>query len=132
MPEKFSLYLYTFLFSLGGAVVGFFIEKFVLKKIEKYTLKTKWKYDDIIFEGHKVIETRARGIDKGIAASIFLEQEQYSFVLAIGDDKTDEDLFKVIPSAQYSIRVGLIQSAAKYNLKQQKDVLSLLRRLQTL
>lgn len=84
-----------------------------------------------IIEGHKVIETRARGIDKGMAASIWLENEQYSFVLAIGDDKTDEDLFKVIPSAQYSIRVGLIQSAAKYNLKQQKDVLSLLRNLQT-
>jgi len=48
MPEKFSYYLYIFLFSLGGAIAGFFVEKFILKKIEKYTLKTKWKYDDII------------------------------------------------------------------------------------
>lgn len=82
-----------------------------------------------IIEGNKVIETRARGIDKGIAASIWLKHKQYDFVLAIGDDKTDEDLFNVIPSSQYSIRVGLMQSAARYNFKQQKEVLSFLKKL---
>ncbi|MBL7893568.1 MAG: bifunctional alpha,alpha-trehalose-phosphate synthase (UDP-forming)/trehalose-phosphatase [Bacteroidia bacterium] len=84
-----------------------------------------------IIEGNKVIETRARGIDKGIAASLWLKKKQHDFVLAIGDDKTDEDLFKVIPTTQYSIRVGLTQSVAKYNFKQQKDVLSFLKKLQT-
>lgn len=83
-----------------------------------------------IIEGNKVIETRARGIDKGIAASLWLKKKQYDFVLAIGDDKTDEDLFKVIPTTQYSIRVGLTQSVAKYNFKQQRDVLIFLRKLQ--
>jgi len=82
-----------------------------------------------IIEGNKVIETRARGIDKGLAAGIWLDSKQYNFILAIGDDKTDEDLFKVIPAVQYSIRVGLTQSMAKYNLKQQKDVLYLLNKL---
>lgn len=80
-----------------------------------------------IIEGNKVIEARARGVDKGIAASIWLREKVRDFVIAIGDDRTDEDMFKVIPDKYYSIRVGLTPSAAKYNLKHQKDVISLLR-----
>jgi len=83
-----------------------------------------------IIEGNKVVETRARGIDKGVAASLWLQHKKYDFVLAIGDDKTDEDLFKVVPATDYSIRVGLTQSMAKYNFKQQKDVLSFLKKFQ--
>lgn len=83
-----------------------------------------------IIEGHKVIETRARGIDKGLAAKAWIRQKTYEFILAIGDDKTDEDLFRAIPATQYTIRVGLTQSLAKYNLKRQKDVLILLKKLQ--
>lgn len=79
-----------------------------------------------IIEGKKVIEAKARGINKGVAASIWLKNNPYDFILAIGDDKTDEDLFRVIPPSQYSILVGLKQSRAKYNFKLQKDVLSLL------
>jgi len=48
ISENFALYSYIFLISLAGLFIGFLIEKFVLKKIAKYTLKTNWKYDDII------------------------------------------------------------------------------------
>ncbi|MBA3970843.1 MAG: trehalose-phosphatase, partial [Bacteroidetes bacterium] len=82
-----------------------------------------------VIEGNKVIETRARGVDKGSAASIWLKQQKYSFILAIGDDKTDEDLFKVIPASEYSIRVGLTPSMARFNLKHQKNVIFLLNKL---
>lgn len=82
-----------------------------------------------VLEGHKVIEARARGIDKGAAASTLLQQSNYDFILAIGDDRTDEDLFKVIPDKGYSIRVGLTQSDARYNLRHQKDVPALLEKL---
>ncbi len=82
-----------------------------------------------IIEGNKVVEVRARGIDKGTAAILWLKEKQFDFILAVGDDRTDEDLFKVIPASQYSIRVGLMQSIAKYNLKHQKEVLLLLKNL---
>lgn len=82
-----------------------------------------------IIEGNKVIEVRARGIDKGVAAQLWLKQSRYDFVLAIGDDKTDEDLFKIIPTNQFSIRVGLSQSAAKYNFKKQTQVIDLLNKI---
>jgi trehalose 6-phosphate synthase/phosphatase len=39
-------------------------------------------------------------------------QEAYDFVLAVGDDSTDEDLFTAIPETSYSVRVGTARSRA--------------------
>jgi trehalose 6-phosphate synthase/phosphatase len=83
-----------------------------------------------VIEGNKVIEARTRGIDKGTAAAIWLNEPHYGFHLAIGDDRTDEDMFRVIPREGYSIRVGLVPSSARFNLKSQKDVISFLKKLQ--
>jgi trehalose 6-phosphate synthase/phosphatase len=82
-----------------------------------------------IIEGNKVIEARARGIDKGLAANTWISQKSWDFILAAGDDRTDEDLFRVVPGQQYTIRVGLTQSTAKYNLKKQSDLILLLKKL---
>ena len=38
------------------------------------------------------------------------------FILAIGDDWTDEDLFRALPPTAYSVRVGLANTAARYYL----------------
>jgi hypothetical protein len=35
------------------------------------------------------------------------------FVLAMGDDVTDEDLFRALPATAYSVQVGLAQTAAR-------------------
>jgi trehalose 6-phosphate synthase/phosphatase len=82
-----------------------------------------------IIEGNMVVETRPRGIDKGIAALTLMKHKRYDFILAIGDDKTDEDMFRVIPEVGYSIRVGLINSYAKYNVKEQVSVIDLLKNI---
>ncbi|HEX9196668.1 MAG TPA: hypothetical protein VF906_02630, partial [Candidatus Bathyarchaeia archaeon] len=55
-----------------------------------------------------------------------LSQENFDFVLAVGDDQADEDLFKVLPEKSYSIKVGLAKSYAKYNLRNHRDVVQLL------
>jgi trehalose 6-phosphate synthase/phosphatase len=81
-----------------------------------------------VIEGKKVIEVRPRGIDKGTAAQRWLAEQEYDFILAIGDDRTDEDLFKVIPAGGYSMRVGLVQTAAQFNIRQQNDVIAFLQR----
>jgi len=44
----------------------------------------------------------------------------------VGDDKTDEDLFEVLPSTAYSIKVGVGPSKARFNLFSQREVLPLL------
>ncbi|MDH7599236.1 MAG: bifunctional alpha,alpha-trehalose-phosphate synthase (UDP-forming)/trehalose-phosphatase [Sedimentisphaerales bacterium] len=82
-----------------------------------------------ILEGHKVIEVKRAGYDKGSVASKLLSEARYDFVLAIGDDKTDEDMFKVMPQDAFTFRVGLATSLARYNLKDQRQVSLLMDRL---
>lgn len=85
-----------------------------------------------VIEGKKVIEARPRGIDKGAATLNWINKNEYEFILSAGDDRTDEDMFRILPSGAYTIRVGLRQSTARFNVNQQKDVITLLTRLASL
>ena len=80
-------------------------------------------------QGDKVVEVRCGGINKGAAALSFLPKDASDFVLAIGDDWTDEDLFRVLPGSACSIRVGNRHSCAKFNLRSHVEVLDLLREI---
>jgi trehalose 6-phosphate synthase/phosphatase len=82
-----------------------------------------------VIEGKKVIEARPRGIDKGTASLNWLTKNEYDFIFAAGDDRTDEDMFRMLPPEAYSIRVGLMQSAARFNVNQQKDIIALLAKI---
>nr|MDO8077352.1 bifunctional alpha,alpha-trehalose-phosphate synthase (UDP-forming)/trehalose-phosphatase [Candidatus Freyarchaeota archaeon] len=82
-----------------------------------------------ILEGSKVIEVKNAGIDKGLAASRWLSKEEWNFILAVGDDWTDEDVFAALPENAYSIKVGLERTQAKFNLNSVGDVRSLLKEL---
>ena len=79
-------------------------------------------------QGHKVVEVRPSGISKGTACQAFLSRG-YDFVLGVGDDATDEDRFRVLPPSAYSIRVGLTQSYARYNVADQAEALRLVESL---
>ncbi len=48
-------------------------------------------------EGNKVIEIKNAGINKGLAATKWIAKNTYDFILAAGDDWTDEDIFNVLP-----------------------------------
>ena len=82
-----------------------------------------------ILEGSKVVEVKNSAINKGRAALRWIERKQHDFILAVGDDRTDEDIFDVLPEYAYSFKVGLSSSLARFNLKSQEDVLLLLNRL---
>lgn len=81
-----------------------------------------------VIEGKKVVEVRPSGVDKGTAAVSLLAEHKYDFIFAAGDDRTDEDLFRVLPDDAVSIRVGLVQSQAKFNVGLQHEVIKLLRK----
>lgn len=82
-----------------------------------------------ILEGNKVIEIKNAGINKGRAAMHFLERENWDFVLAIGDDWTDEDTFKALPEFAYSIKVGFGTTVARHNVNSYNEVRDILRQL---
>ncbi|MGD9401993.1 MAG: bifunctional alpha,alpha-trehalose-phosphate synthase (UDP-forming)/trehalose-phosphatase [bacterium] len=82
-----------------------------------------------VLEGSKVIELKDAGVNKGRAAARWLGRKGWDFVLAIGDDWTDEDMFDVLPDTAYSIKVGLRASKARFNIDSQEDVRVLLKEL---
>jgi trehalose 6-phosphate synthase/phosphatase len=82
-----------------------------------------------VLKGNKVIEVRNPGMTKGDAGSYWISENGYDFILGIGDDWTDEDLFKVLPETAYSIKVGAAHSQARYNLRDSTEVINLLREL---
>jgi len=78
-----------------------------------------------VLEGNKVLEIKSMLYNKGSVAAELLCKHPYTFTLAIGDDKTDEDLFKAMPDNAFTIKVGTSLSIAKYNLKKQKQLYDL-------
>ncbi len=77
-------------------------------------------------EGNKVIEVKSSLVNKGRAAQNWLSKKQFDFILAIGDDKTDEDLFAVLSPEAFSVKVGPASTKARFTMLSQKEVLPLL------
>jgi len=82
-----------------------------------------------VLEGNKVVELRNSGVTKGTAAQTWIASRPSDFILAVGDDWTDEDLFRAMPPTAFSVRVGLAQTAARYHLGTPTAVRRLLREL---
>jgi trehalose 6-phosphate synthase/phosphatase len=79
-----------------------------------------------VIQGNKVIEIKPAQHSKGTVARTLYEQESYNFIVSIGDDTTDEDMFRQMPNWAYTIKVGTGISFAQYRLARQHDVETLL------
>jgi trehalose 6-phosphate synthase/phosphatase len=82
-----------------------------------------------IIDGNRVIEIRKIGIDKGTVARQLVERYPYDFVLAIGDDKTDEDMFLQLHEDAFTVKIGPGQTAARYFITRQAEVTHLLEKM---
>ncbi|MDD5139291.1 MAG: bifunctional alpha,alpha-trehalose-phosphate synthase (UDP-forming)/trehalose-phosphatase [Verrucomicrobiales bacterium] len=106
---------------------------------EQASMRAKELLDDLagytrnidvqVFEGNKVIEIRNSGVNKGSAGLEWLKQYTPDFILGIGDDWTDEDLFRTLPPSAFSVRVGVASTAARYYLSGPAAVRKMLREL---
>ncbi|MRT92723.1 bifunctional alpha,alpha-trehalose-phosphate synthase (UDP-forming)/trehalose-phosphatase [Ancylomarina sp. 16SWW S1-10-2] len=83
-----------------------------------------------ILEGNKVIEVKTGGINKGIAALQFIKNKSFDFILAMGDDWTDEYMFRELPETAYTIKVGLTHTAANYKVESVSGVRTFLAKLE--
>ena len=101
------------------------------KELTDYLINFTANQDLQILQGKKVVEIRMAGLNKGLAAMNWLESGTYDFILAAGDDWTDEDLFRVLPKKACTIKVGLKASLARFNVINQKEIISLLKDLGT-
>ncbi|MCB0559874.1 MAG: bifunctional alpha,alpha-trehalose-phosphate synthase (UDP-forming)/trehalose-phosphatase [Lewinellaceae bacterium] len=86
--------------------------------------------DDLqVLEGNKVVEIKNAGVNKGKAALNWVGEQKWDFIMAIGDDHTDEDTFKALPETAHTIKVGLDTSAARYNMLSVQEVRAFLSNL---
>ena len=79
-----------------------------------------------IIQGNKVIEIKSPDYNKGSEVRRQLEKKHYDFIIAMGDDTTDEDMFKALPVNAVTIKVGYVSEAASYNMPSQTEVLPFL------
>lgn len=85
-----------------------------------------------VLEGNKVVEIKNTGINKGRAVRKWLDSNSWDFILSVGDDWTDEDVFEVLPRDAYSIKIGFGASKASYKIHSYKEVRDLLKKISTL
>jgi len=96
-----------------------------IRRLLKPLLK---RYGLIAKDGHKILEVHPADVSKGRVTLEWLIQD-YDFILALGDDATDEDMFRALPGGAYSIKVGRGLTAARWRLKNVAEVIALLRTL---
>jgi trehalose 6-phosphate synthase/phosphatase len=82
-----------------------------------------------VIDGNKVVEVRIGGFDKGATALKIINEMDPDFVLCMGDDTTDEDMFKALEGEAYTIKVNNGASSAQYTILSQQQVLPLLQSL---
>ncbi len=79
-----------------------------------------------VFEGNKILEVKQHQINKGLATEMTLKKFKPAFILAAGDDYTDEDMFKALPESAYSVKVGSGASKARFFVESVDEIRNLL------
>jgi trehalose 6-phosphate synthase/phosphatase len=79
--------------------------------------------------GKTHIEVQAMGTSKGEVLKPWLKQAKWDFILAAGDDVTDEDMFASLPDWAYTIKVGRAPTLAKFRQGSPRQMLSFLQHL---
>ncbi|KAH7443383.1 hypothetical protein KP509_02G031900 [Ceratopteris richardii] len=101
----------------------------------------------VVKSGHYIVEVKPQGISKGTVAeelllSLVKAGKPPEFVLCIGDDRSDEDMFESIATAMegfpqaplaevFACTVGQKPSKAKYYVEDTVEVLKMLQELST-
>ncbi len=83
----------------------------------------------VVFDGNKCLEIRNINLNKGTAAREYLHENPADFVLAIGDDYTDEHLYEELPDSAVTLKVGIDKTMAKYHLTTFREARNLLKKL---
>ena len=84
-----------------------------------------------IMRGNKIVEIKPAGFNKGTEARRLLEKGPYDFILAMGDDVTDEDMFAALPPESVTVKVGQFSDSARYAIPAQSRVHAFLAALAT-
>ncbi len=82
-----------------------------------------------VFDGNRVLEVKSSLVGKAQAAAHWYAHDEYDFILAVGDDPTDEELFAAAPESAWSVRVGLGPTNAHYFIESPAQLRTMLEEL---
>lgn len=108
------------------------LQKGYTQSRELIQILEKKNYSDLrILDGNMVVEIVPEQSGKGKATQYLLKRNNYDYVLSIGDDKTDEDMFETLTDDKkhVTIKVGQGNTSARYKLDGVEDVMLLLEKL---
>lgn len=86
-------------------------------------------HDLEIVEANQSIEIKNSETSKGKAALRKIGNKNYDFILSIGNDWTDEYMFKDLPDDAITIKVGKTNTIARYSIGNYQNVLDFLKKL---
>jgi trehalose 6-phosphate synthase/phosphatase len=83
-----------------------------------------------VYRGHKIVEIKPVWANKGaLVRDLLTVRHDLPFIVAIGDDRTDEDMFAELPDTAWTVRVGPGASKARFCLRDSAAVIGVLREL---
>lgn len=82
-----------------------------------------------IYSGNKIIEIKPRTIRKSTIVNEIIDSNPPEFVLCAGDDYTDEDMFASLPDTAFTIRVGIHDTNARFQVSSVEKLRALLKSL---
>lgn len=82
-----------------------------------------------LMRGNKIIEVKPSEFTKGTAIRRFFDYSNYDFILAAGDDTTDEDMFDALPRNAITFKIGEASPKARYTIRDVDRFLKFLRML---
>ena len=97
------------------------------RAVELKTVLTSMLTNELaLLDGNKIIELVSANINKGTIALELFNAKSYDFILAAGDDVTDENIFLNLPSTCNTIKIGKKNTAASYYFAHHHKFLDLL------
>ncbi len=82
-----------------------------------------------VLMGDKVVEIKCSGVSKGETARQLVSEKKYEFIMAAGDDETDESLFRILPKGSFTIKIGKQMSHADYYLDSSRELIRVLEKI---
>ncbi|MDX5347085.1 MAG: bifunctional alpha,alpha-trehalose-phosphate synthase (UDP-forming)/trehalose-phosphatase [Hymenobacteraceae bacterium] len=82
-----------------------------------------------VIENNMQVEIKPQSVQKGATAQWYQEQYPSQFLLAAGDDKSDEAVFTAMPDTAFTIKVGAGRSGAQYYVENYVQAREVLQRL---
>ena len=102
-----------------------------IRTVELNTVLTSFiaNHDLSVLDGDKVIEIKSGSVNKGKASNHLLMNQNFDYILCMGDDFTDEFMFEELPDSSTTIKVGFKKTKAKYYIKDTIKVREFLKEL---